>query len=86
MRIDLLPKGIKVTGINPGMVETEFSEVRFKGDIERAKNVYNGVDALTGKDIAETISFVISRPKHVNINDLIIMPTAQATGTIVNRK
>jgi 3-hydroxy acid dehydrogenase/malonic semialdehyde reductase len=86
MRIDLLSKGIKVTGINPGMVETEFSEVRFKGDIERAKNVYTGIEALTGKDIAETIAFVISRPKHVNINDLIIMPTAQATGTIVNRK
>lgn len=86
MRIDLLSKDIKVTGINPGMVETEFSEVRFKGDKERAKNVYTGVEALTGKDIAETIAFVISRPKHVNINDLIIMPTAQATGTIVNRK
>jgi NADP-dependent 3-hydroxy acid dehydrogenase YdfG len=68
------------------MVETEFSEVRFHGDRERAKNVYNGVQALTGKDIAETILFVITRPAHVNINDLLIMPTAQATGTIVNRK
>lgn len=86
MRIDLLSKGIKVTGINPGMVETEFSEVRFKGDKGRAKNVYLGIEALTGKDIAETISFVISRPQHVNINDLIIMPTAQASGTIINRK
>ncbi|AIM36619.1 short-chain dehydrogenase [Sphingobacterium sp. ML3W] len=86
MRIDLLSKGIKVTGINPGMVETEFSEVRFKGDKDRAKNVYSGIEALTGKDIAETISFVISRPQHVNINDLIIMPTAQASGTIINRK
>jgi len=86
MRIDLLTQGIKVTSIDPGMVETEFSEVRFHGDRERAKNVYNGVQPLTGKDIAETILFVITRPAHVNINDLLIMPTAQATGTLVNRK
>jgi len=86
MRIDLLPFGIKVTAINPGMVETEFSEVRFKGDAERAKNVYTGLTPLNGYDIAETISFVLSRPAHVNINDLLIMPTAQANGTIVNRK
>ena len=86
MRIDLLPFGIKVTAINPGMVETEFSEVRFKGDTERAKNVYTGLTPLNGYDIAETISFVLSRPAHVNISDLLIMPTAQANGTIVNRK
>ena len=86
MRIDLLTQGIKVTSIDPGIVETEFSEVRFHGDRERAKNVYNGVQPLTGKDIAETILFVITRPAHVNINDLLIMPTAQATGTLVNRK
>jgi len=85
MRIDLLPKGIKVTGINPGMVETEFSEVRFKGDKDRAAAVYNGLVPLSGKDIAETILFVLSRPAHVCINDLLIMPSAQATGTIVNR-
>ena len=86
MRIDLLPFGIKVTAINPGMVETEFSEVRFHGDKERAKNVYTGLMPLSGEDIAETIAFVLSRPAHVNINDLLIMPTAQANGTIVNRK
>lgn len=86
MRIDLLPYGIKVTAINPGMVETEFSEVRFNGDKEKAKNVYTGLTPLSGYDIAETISFVLSRPAHVNINDLLIMPTAQANGTIVNRK
>ncbi|SKB53844.1 NADP-dependent 3-hydroxy acid dehydrogenase YdfG [Sphingobacterium nematocida] len=86
MRIDLLSFGIKVTAINPGMVETEFSEVRFKGDKEKAKNVYTGVVPLSGTDIADTISFVLSRPAHVNINDLLIMPTAQATGSIVNRK
>lgn len=86
MRIDLLPFGIKVTAINPGMVETEFSEVRFKGDTAKARNVYTGLAPLNGNDIAETISFVLSRPAHVNINDLLIMPTAQANGTIVNRK
>lgn len=86
MRIDLLPFGIKVTAINPGMVETEFSEVRFKGDKDRAKNVYTGLTPLNGADVAEIISFVLSRPAHVNINDLLVMPTAQATGTIVNRK
>ncbi len=86
MRIDLLPFGIKVTAINPGMVETEFSEVRFKGDKDRAKSVYHGLTPLSGEDIAETIAFVLSRPAHVNINDLLIMPTAQANGTLVNRK
>ena len=86
MRIDLLPFGIKVTAINPGMVETEFSEVRFHGDKERAKSVYTGLTPLSGEDIAETIVFVLSRPAHVNINDLLIMPTAQANGTLVNRK
>lgn len=86
MRIDLLEKGIRVSAINPGMVETEFSEVRFHGDTERAKAVYKGVDPLTGQDIAEVIAFVLSRRAHININDLLIMPTAQATGTIVNRK
>lgn len=85
MRIDLLQKGIKVSAINPGMVETEFSEVRFKGDKERAKNVYNGLTPLSGIDIAEIIAFVLSRPAHVNINDLLVMPTAQANGSIVKR-
>lgn len=86
MRIDLLDRGIKVTAINPGMVETEFSEVRFHGDTERAKAVYRGLTPLSGKDIAEIISFVLSRPHHVNINDLLVMPTAQANGTVVKRK
>jgi hypothetical protein len=85
MRIDLLPYGIKVTGIHPGAVETEFSEVRFKGDIERAKKVYAGFDALNADDIAESIWFAISRPAHVNINDLIIMPTAQANTVHLKR-
>ncbi|MGQ0828449.1 MAG: SDR family NAD(P)-dependent oxidoreductase [Bacteroidota bacterium] len=86
MRIDMLPHNIKVTGIHPGMVETEFSIVRFKGDEERAKNAYKGMQPLTAEDIAETIYWTASRPAHVNINDIIIMPTAQATATNVIRK
>lgn len=78
MRIDLLPHKIKVTGIHPGAVQTEFSEVRFKGDTERAKKVYDGFEPLHAQDIAETIWFAVSRPPHVNINDMIVMPTAQA--------
>lgn len=78
MRIDLLPHKIKVTGIHPGAVETEFSEVRFKGDKERAKKVYEGFEPLHAQDIAETIWFAISRPAHVNINEMIVMPAAQA--------
>lgn len=85
MRIDLLKHGIKVTGIHPGAVETEFSEVRFKGDKARAKKVYDGFEPLAAQDIAETILYVVSRPKHVNINDLTIMPTAQATATNIVR-
>ena len=86
MRIDLLAHNIKVTAINPGMVETEFSIVRFDGDEERAKKVYMGLQALKPEDIAETIFWVANRPAHVNINDIIIMPTAQASATNVNRK
>jgi NADP-dependent 3-hydroxy acid dehydrogenase YdfG len=85
MRIDLLPYNIKVTAINPGMVETEFSLVRFKGDEERAKDVYKGFEPLLAQDIADAIWFVVSRPAHVNINDMLIMPTAQASATITNK-
>jgi len=86
MRIDLLPHGIRVTQIAPGMAETEFSIVRFKGDEERAKNVYKGLKPLTADDIAETIFWCASRPAHVNINDIVIMPTAQANSTTSIRK
>lgn len=86
MRMDLLPHGIKVTAIHPGMVETEFSIVRFKGDEERAKKVYDGFDPLLASDIADAIWFAVSRPAHVNINDMLIMPTAQASATVLNRK
>ena len=85
MRIDLLPHGIKVTAIHPGMVETEFSIVRFKGDENRAKKVYDGLEPLLAPDIADAIWYAVSRPAHVNINDMLIMPTAQATGTILKR-
>lgn len=85
MRMDLLADGIRVTAINPGMVETEFSEVRFKGDKTRAKAVYHNLIPLTAEDIAETVWFAASRPAHVNINELTVMPAAQATATIVAR-
>lgn len=85
MRIDMLPFHIKVTAIHPGPAETEFSEVRFRGDTDRAKKVYEGYKALMAQDIAEAIWFAVSRPSHVNIDDLLIMPAAQATATIVDR-
>jgi len=85
MRIDLNQYGIKVTAINPGLVETEFSLVRFKGDKEKANINYQGYKPLSAKDIAEVILFTIQRPSHVNISDLIILPTAQASTTIVNK-
>jgi 3-hydroxy acid dehydrogenase/malonic semialdehyde reductase len=86
MRIDLNNYGIRVTAVHPGAVETEFSEVRFKGDKERAKKVYEGFEPLAAQDIAETIWFAASRPAHVNINELTVMPTAQATATNIFRK
>jgi len=86
MRIDLLPHGIKVTAVHPGAVETEFSIVRFKGDEAKAKKVYDGFEPLVANDIAETIWFAVSRPAHVNINELTVMPTAQATAGNIFRK
>jgi 3-hydroxy acid dehydrogenase/malonic semialdehyde reductase len=86
MRIDLLPHGIKVTCVNPGATETEFAEVRFKGDKARAKKVYDGFEPMVADDIAEAIWFAVSRPAHVNINELTITPTAQATVTNIFRK
>ncbi|MCK4661548.1 MAG: SDR family NAD(P)-dependent oxidoreductase [Bacteroidales bacterium] len=86
MRIDMLNDGIKVTSIAPGMIETEFSLVRFDWDEKKAKSVYNGLTPLYADDIAEAILFVITRPSHVNINDMLIMPTAQACATIVKRE
>ena len=85
MRMDLNPYGIKVTSINPGLVETEFSKVRFKGG-KQADNVYKGYKALQAEDIAEIIAFAISRPDHVTIADLLVFPTAQASSTIVKKE
>lgn len=86
MRIDLNGKGIKVGAINPGMVATEFSEVRFKGDSQKATKVYQGFTPLQAQDIAEIIWFTITRPAHVNIADLTVMALDQASSTIVNKK
>ncbi|WP_299668289.1 SDR family NAD(P)-dependent oxidoreductase [uncultured Polaribacter sp.] len=85
MRIDLNKHNIRVAAIHPGAVETEFSEVRFKGDTEKAKAVYAGYKALQAADIADIIHFVVTRPYHVNIEDLVVYPTAQASATILNR-
>ena len=86
LRLDLNKHNIKVSEINPGLVETSFSDVRFKGDKSKAKNVYKGYKALQANDIAEIISFVISRPKHVNIADLLVLPSDQASSTQINKK
>ena len=85
MRIDMLPYGIKVSLVSPGMVETEFSVVRFKGNKDAANKVYEGLTPLFADDIAEAVLFVVTRPAHVNIDDLLIMPTAQATATQTHR-
>jgi len=85
MRMDLVEHGIKVTSIDPGAVETEFSLVRFKGDSEKAGQVYEGFTPLYAEDIADAILFVVTRPPHVNIDDLLIMPTAQARSRKINR-
>ncbi len=85
MRIDLLKEGIRVSSVSPGMVDTEFSQVRFHGDAKRAEEVYKGFEPLHAEDIAETIWFIASRPAHVNINDILIMPTVQASAVYVNK-
>ena len=85
MRMDLNQFGIKVTSIHPGLVETEFSLVRFKGDSEKAASVYKGLKPLTGEDIAEVILYVLSTPDHVVIADMVVFPKAQASATVVKR-
>ena len=86
MRIDLLPHGIKVTNIAPGLVDTEFSTVRFHGDQAKADAVYQNIEPLHDKDIAEVIWFAANRPANVNLNDVLIMPTIQANATTIVRK
>lgn len=85
MRMDLNPFGIKVSQINPGLVNTGFSTVRFKGDKVKADATYNGLEPLYAEDIAEVAWFMLSRPAHVNISDVIVLPTAQASATVVKR-
>ena len=86
MRIDLLKHGIRVTEIRPGMVETEFSVVRFHGDTQRAADVYKGVEPLRGEDIAETILWAVNQPPHVNIDEILLTPTQQANAYYTYRK
>ena len=86
MRLELVPEGIKVTNIAPGAVDTEFSNVRFKGDLERAKKVYEGYEPLVAEDIAECILFCVNAPDHVQIADMTIFPSAQSDATTIYRK
>ena len=86
LKQDLLGTPVRVTSVDPGLVETEFSEVRFRGDSDRAKKVYQGMTPLTGDDIADVVFFCATRPAHVNINDVILMPTQQASATLVHRQ
>lgn len=85
MQIDLVDSPVRVTTIDPGLVETEFSMVRFRGDEQRAKKVYQNIEALTGADVAEAVLFAVTRPPHVNIHEIIIMPTNQAGSMVVHR-
>ena len=85
LKLDLLGTPVRVTSVDPGMVETEFSQVRFHGDTERAKKVYQGMQPLTADDIADVVFFCATRPAHVNINEVILMPVDQASATLVNR-
>ena len=85
LRLELLADAIRVTEVAPGLVETEFSLVRFDGDAERAEGVYRGVEPLRAEDVAEAIAFCVTRPAHVDIDYLAIKPTAQATAKIVHR-
>jgi 3-hydroxy acid dehydrogenase/malonic semialdehyde reductase len=86
LKQDLLGTLVKITSVDPGMVETEFSEVRFHGDTERADKVYQGLTPLTGEDVADVVFFCATRPAHVNINQVILMPVDQASTTLVNRR
>lgn len=86
MRIDLYKEGVRVSEVNPGLVETEFSLVRFKGDVERAKKVYEGYRPLRPEDIAEVIWFIVTRPAHVNLAEVLVLSADQATSTLVNRR
>lgn len=86
LKMDLLGTPLRVSSVDPGLVETEFSNVRFHGDSDRAKNVYAGMTPLTPQDVAEVVFFCATRPPHVNINDVILMPTDQSSSTLVHRR
>lgn len=86
LRLELLGEPVRVTEISPGLVETEFSRVRFAGDAERAKSVYRGLDPLTGEDIADCVVWAATRPSHVNIDEIVVRPRDQATATLVHRR
>ena len=86
LRLDTNPYGLRIGAIHPGLVETEFSEIRFKGDSERAKNVYQPLKALSGSDVAEAIAFMVAAPAHVTLADITLLPTDQASAYVANRK
>jgi NADP-dependent 3-hydroxy acid dehydrogenase YdfG len=86
LRYDVLGKGIRVSNVEPGLAETEFSEVRFKGDASKAKTVYEGMTALSAEDVAEAVVWCLTRPAHVNVQSVLILPTDQASAHAVNRR
>jgi len=86
LRIDLNSEGIRVGSVHPGLVDTEFSEVRFKGDHQRARKVYQGIDALSANDVADAILYMASAPEKVNVADLVLLPTRQANSYVSNRE
>ncbi len=86
LKQDLLGTPVRVSSVDPGMVETEFSEVRFHGDTSRAKNVYQGLTPLTPEDVADVVFFCVTRPPHVNISEVLLVPTDQATATLIHRR
>lgn len=86
LKLDLVGTPIRVSTVDPGLVETEFSDIRFRGDRDRAKTVYQGLTPLTGRDIAEVVLFCATRPPHVNLNEIVVMPTDQASATLVHRR
>jgi len=86
LRQDLLGTPIRVTTISPGLVETEFAQVRFRGNRERATQTYKGMTPLTADDVADTVFYAITRPSHVNVSEIVLLPTDQASSTLVNRR